>query len=337
MTARTDAMEALLARVDWSDAIRTPLAGDASRRRYVRLSLGEATRILMDAPPDPEHDIRPFVVMAQTLAARGLSVPLIHAGDEVNGYLLIEDLGDDTFTRLLSRDPGREGLLYATAAEALARLQSAPPPDELPSYPEQMPELAALSVDWYAPGADRGALVAAMGAALDHPSVAERVLVHRDFHADNLIWLPDRTGPARVGMLDFQDAMKGPRDYDLASLIHDPRRRVSDAARQAALDAWQAATGRAAQDVAAGVAICSAQRCLRILGVFARLCLRDGKAHYIDFIPATWAALMRDLSHPALADLRRAVEEALPEPDAGRLDAIRAAAGSRTGAERAVA
>ena len=337
MTGRTEAMEALLARSGWAGAHRAPLAGDASRRCYVRLSQGEERRILMDAPPDPEHDVGPFIDMAEALAARGLSVPAIHARDAANGFLLLEDLGDALYSRHLLDAPEDEPLLYATAAAALARMQADPAPATLPAYPDLMPDLAGLAVDWYAPGADRAGLVAAMRDALGHPSVRDRVLVHRDFHADNLVWLPRREGAARVGMLDFQDAMRGPRDYDIASLVHDPRRPVSDAAQTAARDAWADATGRDADDIAAGIAICSAQRSLRILGVFARLCLRDGKTRYVDFIPATWAALRRDLEHPALAGLRAVVDDALPAPDAARLDAIRAGAGTRAGRERAVA
>jgi aminoglycoside/choline kinase family phosphotransferase len=336
MTDRAEALEDFLLHAGWADAQRTPLAGDASRRSYLRLERDGARRIVMDAPASAGQDVRPFLAIGATLAARGLSVPRVEARDEAEGFLLLEDLGDDTYTRLLRRAPAEEPALYAAAAGALARLQADPPPADLSSYPASMPELAALSIDWYAPGGDRAALVSAMAAALDHPAVAEPVLVHRDFHADNLIWLPGREGAARVGMLDFQDAMKGPREYDLASLIHDPRRPVSEAARRAALTVWGEATARDAETVAAGVAICSAQRCLRILGVFARLCLRDGKPRYVDFIPATWTALQSDLRHPALAGLRAACA-ALPAPEAARLDMLRAGAGTRTEAAEPVA
>ncbi|PWJ22228.1 aminoglycoside phosphotransferase family protein [Jannaschia seohaensis] len=336
MSARTDHAATFLARAGWAEAARDPLAGDASRRSYTRLARGADRAILMDAPPDAEQDVRPFVAMAADLAARGLSVPDILAQDLEQGFLLLEDLGDDTYARVTAADPASEPALYAAAAEALARMQADPPPD-LPRYTDQMPGLAALAIDWYAPeaAAHRTALTDAMAEALTHPAVTEEVLVHRDYHADNLIWLPDRAGLARVGMLDFQDAMRGPRDYDLASLIHDPRRVVTPAARSAALAAWQAATGRDAETTAAGVAICSAQRCLRILGVFARLCLRDGKPRYPDFIPATWAALQTDLTHSALTGLRAVVEAALPPPSPDRLDAIRARAGTLAGQERA--
>ncbi|TFL20146.1 aminoglycoside phosphotransferase family protein [Jannaschia formosa] len=335
MKDRSGAIETFLALAGWQDATRVPLAGDASRRSYVRLLREPERAILMDAPPDAEQDVRPFLAVAAELAARGLSVPGILARDTRRGLLLLEDLGDDTYARATAADPGSEPLLYATAAEALAEMQATPPPD-LPRYTDRMPELAALAIDWYAPEAapHRDALKAAMAEALAHPAVTSDTLVHRDYHADNLLWLPRRAGVARVGMLDFQDAMRGPRDYDLASLIHDPRRAVSPEARQAALGAWQAATGRDPDEIAAGIAICSAQRCLRILGVFARLCLRDGKTRYPDFIPATWAALLSDLAHPALSGLRE-VARALPPPSPDRLDAIRARAGAMAGRERA--
>jgi aminoglycoside/choline kinase family phosphotransferase len=194
-----------------------------------------------------------------------------------------------------------------------------------------MPDLAGLAIDWYAPECRnlRPALVAAMDRALDaHAGPA--VFTHRDYHADNLLWLPERMGLARVGLLDFQDAMLAPVGYDLASLIHDPRRNVSPAAQQAATAAFREATGLPEEALGTHIAAASAQRALRILGVFARLCLRDGKTRYPDVIPATWAALQRDLRHPALAELRE-ICAALPAPDAARLDRIRAAAGRRAG------
>ena len=333
MTTRTDTIEAFLRRTGWNATERLPLAGDASLRRYVRLIGGSRPALLMDAPPGTGEDVRPFLHVAGLLAERGLSVPEILAADADAGLLVIEDMGTRMFATVARDGTDAEVEIYVAAAEALAHLQRAPAPTDLPAYGPLMADLAGLSLDWYATGNRhlRPDLVRAMEDALRHPALQPPVFVHRDFHADNLIWLPERTGPARVGMLDFQDAMLGPADYDLASLIHDPRRPVSDAARIAATDAYVAASGRPRADVDAGLAIASAQRCLRILGVFARLCLRDGKRHYPDFIPRTWAALTRDLEHPALHDLAAIVSAALPAPTPERLDDIRARAGTLTG------
>lgn len=337
MTMRADAMERFLAAEGWATAKRHMLAGDASPRRYIRLTGGVRPAILMDAAPDTGQDVRPFVAIAGTLAALGLSVPDILAADPDAGFLILEDLGDDLFSLVASTNPAREPDLYAAAAEVLARFQASPPPADLPAYGPQMADLAGLALDWYAPAARsaRSDLVAAMEAAMDDDAMRPAVLTHRDFHADNLIWLPGRAGAARVGLLDFQDAMLGPPEYDLASLIHDPRREVSDAARHRATQVYIAATGRDGNDVDRGLAICSAQRCLRILGVFARLCLRDGKTHYPDFIPRTWAALQRDLAHPALTNLRSVVEANLPAPTPTLLKALRARAGTLSGKSHA--
>ncbi|KIT15444.1 aminoglycoside phosphotransferase family protein [Jannaschia aquimarina] len=317
----SDRIHGFLARAGLADTPRRPLAGDASARRYERVG----HYVLMDAPQGSGEDVRPFVKIAARLEEAGLSVPKVHLADETNGLLLLEDLGDTLYSSHLVRHPGEESLLYATAAGALARLQNVPCGD-LPDYVSAMADLACLSVDWYAPGAiPRKTLEAAMAAALaDLPE--GRVLVHRDFHADNLIWMPDRDGAARVGLLDFQDAMAGPPDYDLASLVRDARRVVSASAEEAAITRYRAISGRGEAEVTRGMAICSAQRNLRILGVFARLCLRDGKTRYVDFIPRTWALLQEDLQHPSLSGLAEAVGE-LPAPSKARLDALRAGAG----------
>ncbi|UWQ18518.1 aminoglycoside phosphotransferase family protein [Jannaschia sp. M317] len=325
----TGRIATFLTRTGWAEATRHPLRGDASLRRYERLVLPDRHAMLMDCPPGTGEDVRPFLRMAGIFAARGLSVPAILAEDSDAGLLIIEDLGDDLFARVAAADPASEVPLYTAAAEALARMQASPPPAGLRPYGPQMADLAALSLDWYAPEARdaRPGLVAAMAEALADAALSPPVLTHRDFHAENLLWLPDRGGVDRVGIIDFQDAMAGPPEYDLASLIHDPRRTVTKAARQAATEAYVQATGRTADQVATGVAICSAQRSLRILGVFARLCLRDGKTHYPDFIPRTWAALRRDLEHPALHRVRGIASDTLPEPTPERLEAIRNQAG----------
>jgi len=321
---RSQAIDAFLAAHGHAGAARAPLAGDASARRYERV----AGRVLMDAPPGSGEDVAPFLGIAARLADRGLSVPRIEAADAATGLVLMEDLGDALYSRHAREAPGDETALYVAAAEATARMQTAPCGD-LPDYVAQMPDLACLALDWYAPEgkARRDDLRSAMADALD-ALPGRRVFVHRDWHADNLIWLPGRDGAARVGILDFQDAMVGLPDYDIASLLHDARRVVSDAARTAAWRRWLDLSGRSGAEAGRGFATASAQRGLRILGVFARLCLRDGKAGYPAYIPRTWELLQRDLAHPALKPLARVVAEAIPAPDAARLDAIRARAGT---------
>lgn len=322
----------MLAAAGWADALRRPLAGDASNRKYDRLTRAGAGAVLMDADPAKGEDVRPFLRIARHLAAQGLSAPAVLAEDVAQGFLLIEDLGDALFARILAAEPGREVELYAAAAAALARLHAAPLPPDIARYDaETMGRMAALALDWYLPGAtgrprdrDAGAAFAAMVAGLkDRLAPGEPVLVLRDFHAENLLWLPERDGAARVGLLDFQDAMAGPRAYDLVSMLQDARRDVTPATESELRARFAAAEGLDPQAFAAEYAFCGAQRNLRIIGVFARLSMHYGKPQYVDLIPRVWDLLQRDLSHPALAELARAVAALLPPPDPATLQRIK--------------
>jgi aminoglycoside/choline kinase family phosphotransferase len=321
-----DALIAAFAhRAGWGTALRRPLAGDASNRRYLRLlrDSGE-TAVLMDAPPERGEDVRPFIAIATHLSALGLSAPAILAEDAPAGLLLLEDLGDDLFARL-AVDPARETPLYLAAAEVLAALHSAPPPSGLVRFtPETMADLVRLVFDWYAPGTpDRAAeeIVGRLRDVLEARAPDPTVLSLRDFHAENLLWLPGRAGPARVGLLDFQDAVIAHPAYDLVSLLHDARRDVTGETRAATLRHFLDLTGQAEESFVAAAAALSTQRNLRILGVFARLAGRDGKTGYLRFLPRVWSLLLRDLDHPDLARLRKAALSVLPSPDNVRPEA----------------
>lgn len=340
MSDRAARIDAFLAAAGWGAARRAPLAGDASLRRYVRLHGSGGPAILMDAPPGTGEDVRPFLAIGGWLRDHGLSAPRILAQDPDAGLLLMEDLGPDLLARRAEARPAEEPALYAAAAQALAEMQRHAPPAGLPHYPDRMAGLAATVVDWYAPAARdrRDAIEAAMARALSDMPPGPRVLVHRDYHAENLLWLPGRAGPARIGLLDFQDAMTGPGEYDLASLVDDPRRAVSPAASDAARDAWLEATGLDPEAADHRLAVCSVQRSLRIIGrVFTRLCLHSGRTGYLRFVPPTWAALQARLRHPALAPLRELLDGALPEPDGAWLAGTAARAGTMAGRDRAEA
>ena len=340
MSGRLAAIDAFLAAAGWGGARREPLAGDASLRRYVRLHGAGGPAILMDAPPGTGEDVRPFLEVGAWLRGHGLSAPTVLAEDADAGLLLLEDLGPDLLAARCAARPNEEPALYAAAAEALAAMQRPAPPPGLPHYPDRMAPLAATVVDWYAPRARdrRDAIEAAMEAALAGMPDGPRVLVHRDYHAENLLWLPERAGAARIGLLDFQDAMTGPGEYDLASLVDDPRRAVTPAARDAARAAWLAATGTDPDAADHRLAVCSVQRSLRIIGrVFTRLCLHSGRTSYLRFVPPTWDALQARLRHPALAGLRSVLDGALPRPDAAWLASTAARAGTMAGRDRAEA
>ena len=339
--SRAAAIEAFLAASGWEAAARTPLAGDASRRRYTRLSgRNGAAAVLMDAPPSRGEEVRPFLSLAGYLRGLGFSAPEIYAADSAQGLLLIEDLGDALFARVVERDPDAEAPLYRAATDLLAALQAHPPPADAPAYGlAEMADRVRLAALWYRPGlagrapgpadADAAdALEHAARAVLEAHAPARPVLALRDYHAENLIWLPGRKGHARVGLLDFQDAAAGHPAYDLVSLIEDARRDVPEALHGAMIARSAAATGAEPAALAAACAVLGAQRALRILGVFARLSLRDGKPAYAALIPRVWGLLRRDLAHPACASLRDVAGRLLPAPDAAALERLRARAGT---------
>ncbi len=317
-----------LDRAGWAGAMRHPLAGDASARLYQRLVRSDGTRaVLMDADPARDGSTRSFVAVARFLHAADLSAPRIYAAEAAQGFLLLEDLGDGLFARLAERDPSTEPALYAAAGEVLAALQHRAPPADWPrATPGHLGQALAPLFDHYAPEAAalRAPAAAALARALEALGETTAVPILRDYHAENLIWLPERDGPARVGLLDFQDAMAGHPAYDLASLTRDARRDVSPAAAEAALDAFLAATGRARDATEAAMALLGAQRNLRILGIFARLA-ETGKPRYLALMPRVWRHLQADLAHPAAAPVARALGDALPPPDDARLDGLRRA------------
>jgi len=322
MTDRSATLADFLAATDWHAAEARPLAGDASNRRYLRLHRPDGARaVLMDAPPEKGEDVRPFTRIARYLTAIGLSAPAILAEDATRGFLILEDLGDALFARVLERAPEDEMLLYTAATDVLAALHDHAPPADLPPYsPQVMADMAALSFDWYLKGATgedspaRADFHTTIHDLLQLHAPESDVLIQRDYHAENLLWLPERTGIARVGLLDFQDAMRGHRAYDLVSVLQDARRDVSPATESAMIAHYIAATDTDPDRFTTAYHALGAQRNLRILGVFARLCLRDGKAHYIDLIPRVWGLLQRDLAHPALAPLATLVQSTLPAP-----------------------
>ncbi|MEM9044020.1 MAG: phosphotransferase [Pseudomonadota bacterium] len=320
----------------------TPLAGDASNRRYLRIA--DTQQILMDAPPERGEDVRPFVAVTNWLREHGFSAPRIDSEDLEHGFLLLEDLGDRLYRDVCAKTPSDEEHLYSQAIDVLAAIGRVPVPQALPlgaehlalaSYDETvLLREARLAIDWYRAGVlgDQvsldliDAFNEVIASAMIPVADTRQVVVLRDYHAENLIWLPERTSNGRVGLLDYQDALGGHPAYDLVSLLEDARRDTSEALREAMLSRY---TDQASADPAAfrlDYACLGAQRNLKIIGIFARLAMRDGKGHYPALIPRVWAHLQRDLAHPALRTLRDFVAEHLPEPDASALDKLRLAA-----------
>ncbi len=330
MTDRAPLLDRFLATTAWADAQRAPFAGDASNRRYLRLFHGDESAVLMDAPPERGEDIRPFIAVAEELRAAGLSAPRLLARDEEHGFLLLEDLGDDLFARVVARTPEMEVPLYEAATDVLLQLHAHPVQIELAPYtPKIMAEMAALAYRWYLRGLDQpyedaaATFEAAFAPLLETLAPQADVLIQRDYHAENLLWLPDRDGVARVGLLDFQDAMKGHRAYDLVSLLQDARRDVPPSLEAEMLDRYITASEQPQDAFRAAYHALGAQRNLRIIGVFARLSMHYGKPHYVDFIPRVWGYLLRDLSHPALAPVRDLILDTLPEPTKANLQTLK--------------
>jgi aminoglycoside/choline kinase family phosphotransferase len=324
MSERTARRRDFVVRSGWGDAGERLLAGDASFRRYFRLTRPGGTAVVMDAPA-PHEDVRPFVRIGRHLLAMKLSAPEIWAVDEAGGFLLLEDLGDDTFSRVLATG-GDEAELYARATDVLVAVHAAPGHGVLPglgSYEgETLIEAALLLPEWYLAEAigqatpaevTQGYTAAWRGCLANLPPNTGALLL-RDFHKDNLVWLPQRPGVRACGLLDFQDAQRGHASYDLVSLIEDARRDVSPAVQATCLARYLAATGLPEKDFRTGYALMAAQRHARIIGLFVRLLRRDGKPEYLPYLPRVWRLFERALAHPALEPLRLWVDRHLPPP-----------------------
>jgi len=338
---RIAAIRAFLARAGFAEADRQHVQGDASTRVYERLTLGGKRYILMNSPQRPDgppvrdgkpysaiahlaDDVTPFIAMAQSLRAGGLSAPMIFAADRAAGFLVLEDLGNELM--VTGEPPVPIETRYEAATDLLAMMHRTPLPDVLrvePGVDYRLPRYdldaflieVELLVDWYLPlldakvsGSRRDVYVelwrAVLLPAIDMPAT----WVLRDFHSPNLLWLPERQGAARIGLLDFQDAVMGPPAYDLASLLQDARVDVPEMMEIALLSRYTRArragdTNFDAPGFAKIYATLAAQRASKILGIFARLDRRDGKPQYLRHMPRVWGYLQRSLAHPALAPL----------------------------------
>jgi len=330
MSDRSVQQSDFLAAAGWQDADRAPLAGDASLRRFIRLTHPEmGSAMLMDAPPETGEDCRPFVAVNRWLEAQNLSAPQILHADLETGFVLLEDLGDGLFAHLMkSGDKNTEGELYEAAIHLLADLHETTPPETLtlegaedwPLRPYDDTALLKetdLLPDWFYTHRTGRSFHAGLKAEYDalwhamFPAARpdRPVFVHRDYHAENLLWLPERRGHQKVGLIDHQDALAGHAAYDLISLIEDARRDVAPELADHLTQLYCA--HRKANDAGfdeeafrLAMAVLAAQRNSKIIGIFARLAMRDNKPKYLSLIPHVWAMVARDLTHPALADLK---------------------------------
>jgi hypothetical protein len=350
--ARLKALRQFLDGAGFTEAKRQRMAGDASIRSYARLIRDDGVVILMNSPRRPDgpaiydgksysaavhlaEDVKPFVAIAGGLRERGFSAPAIRHADLDAGFLITEDFGSAAF---IEGDPPRPiAERYETAVDMLAALHRKPLPETLPLAPqitytipvfdtEALLVEVGLMPEWYLP--DRGIeptspmraeFVTMWRDLLGKPAAAAKTWVLRDFHSPNLIWLDGRHGTAKVGIIDFQDAVLGPAAYDLVSLLQDARIDVPEQLELALLTRYIKAR-RESDDsfdpagFAELYAIMSAQRNTRLLGTFARLNRRDGKPQYLRHQPRIWTYLMRSLAHPALAHAQGWYSANVPPP-----------------------
>jgi hypothetical protein len=316
MNALPQGLAEFVAHAGWEGAAIDPLPGDASFRRYFRLSRAGESAMLMHAPP-PHEDPAPFLHVALWLNTHGMRAPAILAKDAARGWVLTEDFGNDRMRDWLDCNPGDEHAAYGAAVEALATLHRLPPgpfsPYDMAVYSRE----AALLTEWYCPAQGLEVDTAAYTAAWEDvlTPMFERqnpgVTVLRDYHAENIMLLSGNPG-APQGLIDFQDALVGHPAYDLVSLLQDARRDVPEALEAAMLEHYCDLAGVSSEDFRADYARLGAQRNAKIVGIFTRLDRRDGKPKYLSLIPRVWMALERDLAHPALAPVAQWFDTNIP-------------------------
>jgi tRNA threonylcarbamoyl adenosine modification protein YjeE len=338
---RIAAVRQFIAEAGLSEAVRERMTGDASTRRYTRMILGERRTILMDSPRRPDgppvkdgkpysqiahlaESVVPFVAMAKGLRALGLSAPAILEADTQQGLLIIEDLGSEGV--VAGDPPAPIAERYETAVDVLLALHDRLQPTVLPVAPQVEHHIppydmdaflieVELLLDWYLPRLDiavseeaRSEFFAHWRAALQPAIEGSSTWVLRDYHSPNLIWLAERKDIARIGILDFQDAVIGPAGYDLASLLQDARVDVPEETEVALLGRYVRSRRAVDASFDGGAFIrtyvtLAAQRASKVLGIFARLDMRDGKPHYLRHIPRVATYLQRSLAHPSLGPL----------------------------------
>ncbi|MDB2414703.1 phosphotransferase [Rickettsiales bacterium] len=327
MTTREELILKFLADNNLEGFKREPMSSDASFRRYERLVAGDKSFILMDAPPEKE-DVLPFINIDGYLRRRDLNAPEIYAKDENNGFLLLEDFGDFSFTNVLSGkteygDKYSEAELYIAATNVITQLHRSTLPNVMPKYDDELLlNECELLTKWYCPNILGGKIddsakdeyLSIWKDLCKKAHIGDDVVVLRDYHADNLMWLPERLGAKNVGILDFQDAVIGSPVYDIVSLLEDARRDVDSETVYAVIDHYLSLRKSIKKDdFMAAYAILAAQRNCKIIGIFARLAVRDGKERYLDYLPRVWGHLERGIEHPVLLPFKDWLNKYIPK------------------------
>ena len=294
----------------WQRAKIHALPPDASFRNYFRLEQPDQSMMLMDAPPEYENAAT-FVRITEHLQRLGIRAPAIHRTDLDNGFVLLEDLGDDTFTRLIDSGSDESGL-YDQAIDLLTALHNHPYATSLNignyDWAAFIKE-AKLFTDWYlpaqfnAPASDsiKSGYIDAWRAVFDDLPTLKPTLTLRDYHVDNLMRVNHR-----CAVLDYQDALIGSPAYDVVSLLEDARRDIDPRLAARSLERYLKGNGAADEQIFAHhYDVWGAQRHCKVAGIFMRLWLRDDKPVYLKHLSRVTALLAAKLRQPALQPIAR--------------------------------
>jgi N-acetylmuramate 1-kinase len=351
--ARFRKIDAFLSSIGWAASSCTAVRGDASARLFSRLERGAEKAMLMDWPPQsdgpPIRNGRPYCAIAHLAregtsfiaisgwlrGKAGVSAPAVLAADVSSGLYLIEDLGDGVFGRLIGGSAGLQELCMLAVEGLLAVRSSGPPRDvptgsgaiyRVPDFDREALEVEiGLLLEWYfrllgeeAAPKLASSFFEAWSPFLDWLESQPKALVLRDYHSPNLLLCEGREGLRQLGVIDFQDAVWGHPAYDLVSVLQDARLEVPETIERALFAHYCKGAQKASPEFdgaafAKAYAILGAQRNTKIIGIFARLSLRDGKHGYLAHLPRIARYLSRNLAHPDLKPLAAWYEAHLRE------------------------
>jgi N-acetylmuramate 1-kinase len=303
------------------------LPADASNRRYYRLSDNNVTYILMDAPPKQEN-ITQFLNVKDILADIELSVPKVLFQDIENGFLILEDFGNNTYKELLDNKTEEnehldEKKMYERAIDALAHLhQKGPKNSSLSNFSERkFVDETMIFIDWYVDVLNGGRVSKSMTIKFkeilahlhNQVKIFQNVVVLRDYHAQNIFWLENEVGVQKVGLIDFQDALIGSPIYDIVSLLQDARRDVSEEIVTSSITRYiKSFPNCSRKDLMMVYSILGVQRNLRIIGLFTKIAMKNKNTNYLALLPRVWRYIHSNLRHPILLPMRNWLEEVIP-------------------------
>jgi len=325
----TDLIQDFLKKNNLQDAQFTWMTGDASFRRYARVTKENDSFVLMDTPRSEKPE--EFILIDKILVEAGLSAPKIFDIDLDNGFLLLEDLGDDTYTKMLAAGTN-EFVLYKLAVDALVEVSRIKDTTGVAPYDTKVIHTGAeLFTDWYMPAAlgkatdaqAKQAYLNIIDELFESIKDAPKGLMLADYHVDNLMFLPNRKGAAACGLMDFQDGTVGPLAYDLMSLLEDARRDISPVLRQQLLPYYMEEAGVEDEQLfMRSYHVTAIKRHLRVIGIFARLKMRDHKDKYLVHLPRVWRLLESHLNLPYMLPLKNWLDTYVPSAYRGIPDSL---------------